>query len=97
MKLTPAQIEEGRKLLAAATPGPWQQSYYVDHPRYATMGEPWKERMRSNEANVIRGSGVVGDPSCNVVARFDGSDADRALVIWLRNHAMQLLQEGSGT
>lgn len=83
-------------LLAKVTPGPWQQSYFVDHPRYKNMGLAWKEACRQTESEVIRGPGIVGNGNCNPVAVFKGADDDRALVIVLVNNARAIIDSLRG-
>lgn len=80
------EIERIRELAEKATPAPWQQSRFVDNPRYRAVPEGRKEEWRGYEREVIRSPGVVGESSCNPVMRCEGAtDEDRALVIALRN------------
>lgn len=74
MKQLPAisykQSADAKDRLDAATPGPWQRGYFVDHRRYRDMPEEWKEERREAESRTIRGPGEVGTPGCNVVLRI---------------------------
>lgn len=68
--MTPADIAEGRRLVAAATPGPWEEEHTTtanDH--YACGSGPWH-------------LAPAEDPRVG---------ADAALIVYLRNHAAELL------
>ena len=66
--------DELRKLAEAATPGPWQQSRFVDSPHYSHMGQLWKESRIAEEAMMLRGPGRIGSPECNPVASVPDPD-----------------------
>jgi hypothetical protein len=68
-------IERLRALLAEATPGPWQQSHFLDQRAYAHMPESWKAERRAEEALLIR----PADPLGNAVAGAR-LDSNRALI-----------------
>jgi hypothetical protein len=83
---------ELRRLAEAATPGPWQQSRFVDGPMFARMGPAWKATRTAEESTMVRGAGIVGDPRCNPVGAIR-SDEDRALALAAVNALPALLDE----
>ena len=60
--------QEIEERLWSISPWPWQESYFVDHPKYRNMPEEVKEEHRKREAKTIRAAGKVGTPGCNPVA-----------------------------
>lgn len=59
-----------------ATPGPWQRSYVAETPTTKRWPVEAINEAMQHELRVVRGPGVVGEPSCNVV-----------LVVESQNHA----------
>ncbi len=82
-ELTRDQVEEWLRLAEAATPGPWQQSRFVDRGKYRAVSENMKQEWRRTEAITVRGPGEVGTPGCNRVGTAVTPE-DRALVILSR-------------
>jgi hypothetical protein len=76
-------IKEARELASKATEGPWQESYFVDKPRYADWSVTQKEYANKYESLAVRGPGVVGSSECNRVFAFqpDVLLGDKAFVI----------------
>ena len=68
-----------REKAEAATPGPWQESRFVDKRQYAHMGADWHLARAEEEARVVRGPGVVGSPECNQIAVAQYAE-DRAYI-----------------
>jgi hypothetical protein len=71
-----------RARAAAATPGPWQRSRFVELPQYKHWTEEQKAKARAIEAQTIRGPGHIGSPYCNVVIVFQGviREADKSFI-----------------
>jgi hypothetical protein len=63
------------------TPGPWQRSRYIDNG--ARMSKEYVAKREAEEAQIIRGPGVVGTSACNIVARVEWcpNPADFTLMI----------------
>lgn len=90
--MTPEYLKKIRELCEAATKGPWQRSYFVDFPQYANRSKEWKKNADVVERHMIRGPGIVGQPSCNVVMQIEcREDQDRDFVAESRTALPALL------
>ena len=58
---------ELRKKAQAATPGPWQRSFFARNNDNKNWPVKAINEAMQHELRVIRGPGVVGSPACNVV------------------------------
>jgi len=85
-------ISEQKKIIEAATPGPWQQSRFAPQTNQE-MSKELRVIYELSEARVIRGPGVIGTPECNVVMRLDyvTNEADQQFIIEARTAYSELL------
>lgn len=49
------------KRITPYTPLPWQQSKFVDSPRYAHASDAWKRNARMDEKRSLRGPGILSE------------------------------------
>ena len=68
-------LEEGRRLLAAATPGPWRHEQI----------EPYDPRWVVTDSPATWGSSRVFSPHTPPLPR------DAELIVWFRNHGAELI------
>ena len=84
------QIAEIRARCDAATPGPWQRSYYVD--KHKGISDAEKASRIKDEHMIVRGPGIVGDGYCNPVLGFSyAHDADIEFIAYARQAVPDLL------
>ncbi|MBX4215942.1 hypothetical protein KW797_03260 [Candidatus Parcubacteria bacterium] len=81
--MTPEELAKGRELLQACTPGEWRQGLYEDTNKWSLMPEAKKEQLAKVETGIIHAGDIA------VAHAF--FPTDRQLIIWLRNHAGELL------
>lgn len=84
----PVDVTEARRLLEQATPGPWRWDIDIKGPGWQAgnlVAGPDKPWWAPEGATLILGP--YERESCSL----EGTEADSALIVWLRNHADILL------
>lgn len=91
MNLTPEKIEQGRKLLEQATPGPFRYDRLAIHHSITIDGKPaeWNRVVEDRKAGMFENHVMCGLASTR--GKYEQEEANGKYIAWLLNNAQALL------